>query len=225
MSKLKLAILVLAVSLFGSAQCLAGLGLVFKMTADETNLTVGQQTTVHVWAWVDDSAAAPGGGNGLGDWQMDMDVSSSGIIEIVDGQLDLLAPAPMDGDGSSWSHNATTGDVTDIMVLKADWANSNAGEGTSDGDKDNHANYTEIFSFEIKALSDGEASYTLQGQAGNGFFGDLVDDVTYFDWDDGNVMFYEAGSENTFIVVPEPGSLLLLSAMAAAVLPRRRRHN
>jgi len=211
--------------------------LVFRMSADDTTLTPGQATTVHVWTWIYDTSGAPQPDNGLDSWAMDLDVDNTGVIQISD--INLLAPDP-DWDYSGWNdtslNNPVTGEVRELLVNQEVYnAPSYVGVGV-DADIDNWDNYTEIFYFTIQAdmsPSASTATYTLTDDGGGLFWGVMVDDdsdpFNDREFENGNpsayggVYFYGDGSDNVFTIVPEPSSLLLLAGMAGFGLSRRRR--
>jgi len=219
--------------IFSSTVCLADLTspvLVFKMTADDTTLLPGQTTTAHVWAWIYDQAGAEQPDNGLDTWQLDLSVDNTGVINITD--INLLAPDP-DFSFSGWDaaslNNPVTGEVREVAVVqKVIGAASLTAVGV-DNDIDNPANYSEIFNFTIQAdlsPATSTAAYTIMDDGGTGWFGILADG-TEFDTASGTAYggtyFYDAGSENVFTIVPEPGTLTMLVVMSAAALIRRRR--
>ena len=216
---------VLIILVVGSA-CQAG--LVFRMTADQTTLLVGETVTVHVWAWADDPCAVAG--NGLGLWQMDLDVVETdgpGVVKITDtagvADIDLIAPAPLDGFFSGWDpctvNQPVSGEARQLTVLTTA-SSSDTGVGTGDGDINNPANWAgnEIFSFQIEAMTPGTATYTLKDDGGAGFLGDLVDGDTQFDG-----FFDVPGSDRLFTVLPEPGTLALVATVGVIACRRRQR--
>jgi hypothetical protein len=184
--------------LFVSLVCVISLSaissgaFVLDMIADNPLLSVGESTIVHVSAFVDDPAAS--GTNGLVLWQMDIDVDIAGILGITDNTF--VAPDPSDMFDSGWSYNAVTGDAS-TYALKDDDSSSTIGVDVS----------TEIFNFEVTALSEGTATYTLR----NGI-GDLVDGTP----------FDAADLAYSIEVIPEPSSLVLL-AIGGLALNRRRK--
>jgi hypothetical protein len=183
------------------------------MHADTTELVVGQEVLVTVSAWVDDSIA--GTDNGLDTWQMDVGVSQSGIVEITNdvnpnGDITLIAPNPAQTD-SKWKYstlnNPNIGAVEEVTVIQDVYGTpSLTGVG----------GYSEIFSFNIKALAVGTVTYDLYDN-GMGFYAILVDDTEF---ENAGVSFDTDGSDNVFTVVPEPCTMLLLG-LGCAVLRRR----
>ena len=205
--------------------------LVFKMTADDTTLLPGQETTVHVFAWVYTPAGIEKPSNGLEAWQTDLSVDNSGVIEIIGG-INFLAPDPSPAPWTKWDSASlnvpVTGEVREVHTVQKVWgAPSYTGVGY-DNNIDNPANYSEIFNFTIKAkqvpLAE-TATYTLMNDGGGLFYGALADG-TEFDNDSfdayGGVYFYDAGSDNTFTIVPEPASMVLFITAAAFALKRRK---
>ncbi|MFH1370151.1 MAG: PEP-CTERM sorting domain-containing protein [Planctomycetota bacterium] len=205
--------------------------LVFKMTADKTDLLPGEQTTVHVWAWIYDTAGVQLLDNGLEAWQTDLSVDNTGVIQIVGG-INFLAPDPAPG-WSQWDagsvNSPITGEIRQVQTIQQVWgAPSYTGVGV-DNDIDNPLNYSEIFNFTIEAISsiaDSKATYTLMDDGGGLFYGYLTDG-TSFDNDDlsayGGVYFYDTGSANVFTIVPEPASMVLFVTAAAFAMRRRKR--
>ncbi len=225
-SKLKIICVVALSILFFNA--VSSAAIVFKMTCDVgdlghpiTGLEIGEKVNLHVWAWVDDSRADTY--NGLDTWQMDMDVDNTGVIQITKtggvANITLIAPDP-DLDYSGWDEASvnlgTTGEVREVTVIqKVIGAPSYTGVG----------GYSEIFSLQIEALSVGTATYTLKKNFPSGLFLGILADGTEFDYDvnPSSVYFNATGSEHVFTVVPEPGSLLIMTFMAGFALRSRKR--
>lgn len=205
--------------------------LVFKMTADKTGLLLGEQTTVHVWAWIYDPEGVQLPDNGLEAWQTDLSVDNTGVIQIVGG-INFLAPNPSPAPWTSWNSSSlnspVTGEVREVHTIQKSWgAPSYTGVGDDD-DIDNPDNYTEIFNFTIEAISGlggSHAAYTLMDDGGGLFYGYLTD-ATNFDNTDpyayGGTYFYAAGSDNVFTIIPEPASMVLLATAAVFALRRRK---
>jgi hypothetical protein len=185
--------------------------LVFKITSDQSQLTVGQTTTMHVWGWANDSAAT--GNNGLVDWELSLTVNNGGIVEITKnnnakGDITILTPSPFSTITPNWNHasvNASkTGQVAGINALRNPDTSSTTGVGA----------YAELFRFNIKAIGQGVVSYTVA----NGAFGDLVDGTPL------DMSFDSGSSSNILTVVPEPATLIILSGFGiAGVLTRRKK--
>jgi hypothetical protein len=199
----KSALLLAFVALF-VPQVSAGM-LHFKMTAPKTTLEVGEEVTVTVSAWVDSSMAAPD--NGLDTWQLDLSVNNTGVIEItktgLNANIALLAPNP-DMSYSGWDkasvNSLVTGEVHGVQVVQQEiGAPSYTGVG----------GYSDIFTFNIKALAHGTATYTICDDAGSGFFAYLSDGTYY---ENSNIVFDAEVSNNVFTVAaPEPASLVIFA--------------
>ncbi|OHB49847.1 MAG: hypothetical protein A2Y10_09485 [Planctomycetes bacterium GWF2_41_51] len=183
----------------------------FKMTAPKTTLQLGEEVTVSVSAWVNDTLASPD--NGLDTWQVDLSVSQTGIVEITKtgnvANILLLAPNPdtmWSGWNSSSVNNPSTGEVRSVAVLQSDvGAPSTVGVG----------GYTDIFTFTIRALSLGTLTYNICDNGGGGFFGILAEGEEFDNdvIDAGDVVFDSQNSDATFTVipVPEPASLAIFA--------------
>lgn len=188
----------------------------FKMTAPKTTLTVDEEVTVTVSAWVDDPIAEPD--NGLDTWQLDLSVNNTGIIEITktgtNADIILLAPDP-DMDYSGWDKTSVnlpiTGEVRNVAVVQqVIGAPSYTGVGS----------YSNIFTFHIKAKTLGTATYTICDDGGGGFFAYLADNTYY----EGGSIIFDAGiSNNTFTVIPEPASLTLFALAGILASIRRKK--
>jgi len=182
----------------------------FKMVCSDTDLIVGETTTVYVQAWVDSVFGIAG--NGLDTWQMDLSVDISGVIGIDDeSNISLIAPNP-DPAWSGWTsvNTPATGAITEIAVTQLDLgASSEIGVG----------GYSDIFSFQIEALAEGTATYSL---ASNGVFAFLADSEWFENTGgaDGGIFFDAAGSDNVFTVIPEPCTMLLLGIGCMALRQR-----
>jgi hypothetical protein len=202
--------------------------LVFKMTADKTALLPGEQTAVHIWAWIYTPDGMEKPNNGLDTWQLDLSVNNNNVISIT--SLTVLAPNPSTSYPPyqiSSLNNPITGEVRSVAVVqKVYGAPSLTGVGMDDN-IDNQDNYTEICQFMIQAMLTPESSsatYTIMNE-GTQWFGYLADG-TLFDNDDisanGGTFFYAAGSDNEFTIIPEPASMVLLATAAAFALRRRK---
>ncbi|MGD0784551.1 MAG: PEP-CTERM sorting domain-containing protein [Sedimentisphaerales bacterium] len=200
------AFLLVFLSLFFSNYATAGT-LHFKMTTPKTTLAIGETTTVTVSAWVDDAAS----GNGLITWQTDLSVDNTGVVGITKtgsvADISLLAPSDRDSTFSGWSSASVnapiTGEVREVVVVQRVLSNpSNVGVG----------GYTDIFTFNIEALANGTATYTLCDDGGGLFFGTLVNRTEYDNGDiPGSVVFDAGSSNNTFTVIPEPTTLAVFA--------------
>ncbi len=209
--------------------------LVFKMTADDTTLVPGEQTTVHLWAWIYTPTGIEKPDKGLDTWQLDLSVDNTNVIQIVSGSIHTVAPSPrwtgIDEYQASSLNNPITGEVRGVTVVQ-DVAGAASTTGVGDDDDiDNPDNYTEICYFTIQAMLTPESSsatYTIMDEGG-GWFGLLADDVldpTIFDNSDpeayGGTYFYADGSDHVFTIVPEPASMLLFITASAFALRRRK---
>jgi hypothetical protein len=206
--------------------------LVFKMTADDTTLTPGQQTTVHIWAWIYTPSGLEKPNHGLDTWQLDLSVDNTNVISIT--SLVVLAPNPnhaYPAYKAASLNNPVTGEVREVAVSQMiTSAPSVIGVGV-DSNIANTANYSEICRFNIQASSlaplASKATYTIMNDGGTGWVGILADDNgTTFDNSDssayGGTYFYDVGSDCLFTIVPEPASMVLLVTAAAFVLRRRK---
>jgi hypothetical protein len=205
------------------------------MTADDTTLTPGEQTTVHLWAWIYTPTGIEKTNKGLDTWQLDLSVDNTNVIQIVSGSIQTKAPSPrytgVPEYQASSLNNPITGEVRSVSVVQlVPGAASATGVGV-DNNIDNLNNYSEICRFTIQAMltpQSSSATYTIMNE-GNGWFGMLADSVsnpTTFDNSDssafGGTYFYAAGSDNVFTIVPEPASMLLFITASAFALRRRK---
>ena len=182
--------------------------LLMKVVAEETSLTVGESTTLHVYAW--DEELVPD--EGLKNWQCDVLASGGGTVSVL--SYNLTGPAPVDlvfsfppvlnspGNGSVDNINA---------LIQSAYTTSDAGVGV-DSDPANAANYTELFNFTVQASAVGTIDYSLVN-----LFAATFGTLTY---NDSNVTLYSADTLN---VVPEPTTLLILSGFSVMGLLRRKR--
>lgn len=212
--------LVAVLILFSVNSAFAGI-LHFKMTAPKTALTVGDEVTVTVSAWVDDVNAEPD--NGLDTWQTDLSVDNTGIIEITKtgtiANITLLAPDP-DPTWSGWNdgtvNSPVTGEVRQVVVNQRIVGNpSYIGVG----------GFSDIFTFNIKALAAGSATYTICDDGGNLFYGALADGTEYDNAaNPGSVVFDSSASNCTFTVtpVPEPVSFMVFTLAGFFVSLKKR---
>lgn len=198
--------------IFGVAVCLVfsfcapcSATLLFKMTCADTSLTIGEETTITLWAKADDPGAV--GMNGVDLWALSMIVSGDDALQVKSNAITFLAPSPFSVSDSKYdSINAPkSGNVTYLR---------------SQADNPNHQNsttgvgvYSPIAEIVVKGIAKGVATYSI---GGSNFFGVLKDDT----WLEGT--FDSANSDKVFTVAPEPCSLAMLAAMAAIGLRRRK---
>jgi hypothetical protein len=206
--------------------------LVFKMTADKTALLPGEETTVHIWAWIYTPTGIEKPNKGLDTWQLDLSVDNTNVIQIVSGSIHTLAPSPRNTGFPEYQlsslNNPITGEVRSVAVSQlVTGAASTTGVGV-DNDIDNQNNYSEICRFTIQAAQNplASAAYTIMNE-GAGWFGILADSAgTTFDNSDssadGGTYFYAAGSQHVFTIIPEPASMVLFITVAAFALRRRK---
>jgi hypothetical protein len=212
-----------------SVAALDGPTLVFKMTADDTTLLPGEQTNVHVWAWVYTPDGIEKPNNGLDTWQFDLSLNNNNVISIT--SLAVLAPNPnksYPAYQASSLNNPMTGEVRGVAATQlVVGAESLTGIGV-DNNIDNAANYSEICRFIIKANVSGSvgasAAYTIMDE-GAGWFA-LLADGTEFDNSSltryGGTYFYADGIQNVITIIPEPTSMVLLATAAVFALRRRK---
>ncbi len=230
-SKLKLICFATFVLLFLNAVSSADLvdpTLVFKMTADKTALSPGEQTTGHIWAWIYTPAGIEKPDNGLDTWQLDLSVDTNNVIEIV--SLNVLAPNPNPAYppyNPDSLNTPITGEVRRVAVVQlVVGAPSLTGVGVDD-DIDNPVNYSEICNFTIRAIGapSTSAAYTIMNDGGGGWFG-ILTDGTEFDNDStsayGDTYFYAPGSDHVFTIVPEPATVVLFAIASVFALRRRK---
>jgi hypothetical protein len=136
--------------------------LIFKITSNKSQLTVGETTTIHVWAWADDLAAT--GSNGLNSWQLSAMVDNSGGRSS-ERVYCVCAPSPwstnVSDTGKSSINTPKTGMIDYLRLLTNELPqDSSAGGG-----------YSEIARFDIKAIGAAGSSvvYTLGGSNFGGF--------------------------------------------------------
>jgi hypothetical protein len=203
------------------------------MTADKTALTPGEQTTMHIFAWIYTPTGIEKPNKGLDTWQLDLSVDNADVIQIVSGSIHTLAPSPRNTVYSEYQvsslNNPKTGEVRNVGESQlVTGAASLVGVGI-DNNLDTLGNYTEICRFTIQAMQNPQASsaaYTIMNE-GAGWFGYLADSGgTLFDNSDssalGGTYFYAGGSQNVITIVPEPASMVLLATAAAFALRRRK---
>lgn len=199
---------VLAMSLILWLSSLSSADLLFKMTADKTDLLPGEQVTITLHAFAESPQAT--GANGLNGWNLDVLVDTGSAVEVVVGSVVFLAPSPSLFTGYN-SINSPNGEIEYLNLVTM----FNQGSNTSvDG-------YSAIAAFDIKAIGlEGQSvTYTLGRDLGGAteFDGYLADGTRL------QGVFDIANSQNVFTIVPEPSSLLILSGLTAIGFFRRKR--
>lgn len=193
--------------------------LLFKFDAESTDVVLGgESVTVTISAKAEGASA----GNGLFGWGFDAFVDTDGVVEIVDGTVQYLAPSPWSPNpDTKWDsfNQVVTGGMGSIeyMRLQADlslFMNSDTGADV----------YTPIAQFEIQATAtaavNDTVTYTL---GGTNFGGILADGATVYSVDMNNVEFVSGQNVFTIVSVPEPSSLLILSGLGMIGYLRRKK--
>jgi hypothetical protein len=212
---MKKLVLIFSVALIVLFSAHSDAALVFKITSDDTTLTVGQIATVKILAWADSPLAV--GQNGLNSWQLSALVDSTGVVEVVSGSIAFEGPSPWSPDYTKFtSINAPSTGMINYLRLSTEDVPQDSDAGIGD--------YTEIVSFNIKAIGEvgSSVTYTL---GGDNFGGSLRDYVPSFD----EASYILSGSFNAndsqrlFTIVPEPATLILLSGFGMAGFLTRRK--
>ncbi len=181
---------------------LSNANLIVRITADDTDLTIGQPTTLRVYGYAEEAVAD----NGLYDWSVSAVVDVDGIVQ-VNGAV-ILEPTPLDVGNSGYSMNlGSNGNIDASGLISGAVSVSNAGVG-----------YSELFNFQIQAIAPGAVQYSLTN-----ILGDLNDFSVMYDASFGNVVFDEVNSVGQISVLPEPTSILILSGLTAMGYFRRKR--
>ena len=183
--------------------------LILKITADGTELAVGDKTTLHVFGLLEGAAS----GEGLYDWSVLAGVDNSGIVQA--SSAVLLQPDPVDS-GISGSTPDSLGNLDASAAIQNSATGSDAGVG-----------YTELFNFEIEGISVGQVQYSLTSIFGTVYdfsSGEPLDpdNYTFYDDTEGNVQFNAADSVGMIDVVPEPATLLMLGLGSIVAFRRKK---
>jgi hypothetical protein len=186
----------------------------FKLEAPKTDLVKDEQITICIYAWADVSEAT--GYNGLNGWQMSLTTSNDGVIEVVDGTVNFVAPSPYDTDITGYDsiNSGSTGNINSLNLQTLTPQDSQTGIG----------DYDLIATFDIKAKDTGTVTYDMGGGSFYGFlrdFGDPSKDPFYFQQYDGN--FDASNSDYIFNVTPEPSTLAILTVMSLSAIAKRRK--
>jgi hypothetical protein len=170
--------------------------LYFKMTCDDPDVAIGEETVIDLY--VNDTEAVAG--YGLIIWQLDLAVDNA-FVAVTD--CDVVDYYPYDMSGPASTNNPINGDVSQLGAIAEDLDQvSNIGVG-----------YTKIASITISGIAHGDVTYSLINASGAVRNGGPQSGV-----------FDGANSVVHYTVTPEPSSLLLLSGLSVLSILRRRRN-
>ena len=178
----------------------------FKMTADQTTLTVGQTTEVRISVMAEPSRPA---GQGVASWQFDLDIvpqPGTSPVQVVGGVTFLadFSGFPL----QPFTNSEVAGEIRAFGgALPVGTTSSNAGI---------NGQYTDAARFTLQALQIGTASYKLGLE---GLF-----EASVLSSNGLPEMATPAWSQSAFVieVVPEPVSAFGLLALYGMALIRRR---
>lgn len=198
-------VIVLLILVFGVGQAWGTVS--FQMRSAQTQLGVGEELTVGIYAMIEGSVA--GGTNGLVFWQMNVQLpeSQNGVVEVKQMAVaDVIkAPLPLDSLSSGWgSINAPTTGCVNLLA----GGSMNFSSTTGLGD------YSLVAELTLTGLSEGTVTYALGGPsyAFYGMDGDFQNHDGVFD---------AANSQTEFTIAPEPAGILLLLVGAGGWLRRK----
>jgi hypothetical protein len=193
--------------------------LIFTMSAGDYTLEVGQQTTITIWAEITDTVATD---NGLNTWQLDMVVDTGGIVEVSSNPVFIEPEADFwDDTFSDWVslNDDASGNVYGLQAVVDNLDARDSEVGIS---------FFALAEITIEAIGSAgqQAEYQLAADPDGGltFAGGLRDDtpgVPTYDITLDNLEFQPGN--NVFTIVPEPGSLMIMSILAGIAALKRRR--
>jgi hypothetical protein len=203
MKKFQIFCVVTSLLLFCSVACA---DLLLKMDSTKYSIGVGEEAVISIYGMAEQAT----GMNGLNSWNLDMVVSSGGIVEV--SQVARVAPSPWDSSmplylSLNTEDGGSSGDVIGLGVATQSFPQSST---TGVGQYDKLAEIT------IVGLAAGQVTYTLGDFGSMGFEGYLGDYTN----EPGS---FVEGNNVITVFVPEPCTLLLMSVTALVGLRSRRR--
>ena len=187
--------------------------LSFRMTSANTELVVGEETTIIVSVYDPDIVS----GEGVDTWQFDLWIDAVSDIIQVESVSDY-APYPNFQSGYRAKNDEVTVNGTGTGVGNVDWINV-VGYGLASDLGYN--DYTPIVTITMKAIAAGEGTYSL------GINPDGIGDFSAYlvgAIDPVSCSFDALGSDTQFTVsAPEPCTLILLVSGGVGICGMRRK--
>jgi hypothetical protein len=210
LKKVKIFSLILIYLSFLSIPALCNVHYRMEITDDE--IGIGQESTIQIYGWAQGAAS----GNGIVSWQLDLmlDALEDGIVTITNEVIEEPYPGFFFSKGSLFLNDPYDG------AARAEGAfgiQATSDLGIGDGQL---ANYDLLASITVTGVSEGTVTYELGSYSTpleDNFFATLADDTKL------TGLFEDTVSQVSITVVPEPGTLLMLSLISSAGLRRKQR--
>lgn len=209
-SAIFLLILLLTLSFFSVPVFCNNVHYRIEVTDDE--IAIGEESIIKIYGWAEGAVS----GNGIVLWQLDLMLESleDGIVTIIDEAIEEPFAGFFLSKGSLFLNDPYIGAARSEGAFGFE---TSSDLGIGDGQPQN---YDLLASITVKGVSEGTVTYELGSYSTpieSNFYATLADNTIL------TGVFEDTVPQATItVIIPEPGSLLILSLMTIAGLRRKR---